>query len=62
MAYNYLTQHTSQTVGGGGGGEGGGCSIWKAKMDKIGSAHQICCTSLAPPLPIPYGTRVKFIT
>ena len=52
-------KHTPQTVGGGG---GGGCSMWKAKMDKIGSAHQICCTSLAPPLPIPYGTRVKFMT
>ena len=55
IAYNYLAQHTSQTVG--------GDSVYgKPKWTKIGSAHQICCTSLAPPLPIPYGTRVKFMT
>ena len=50
MAYNYLTQHTPQTVGGGGGGD---AVYGKPKWTKIGSsaAH----ASLAPPLPIPYG-------
>ena len=49
MAYNYLTQHTPQTVGG-----GGGCSIWKAKMDKNrfcpSNLLHIPCSSASYPL------------
>ena len=50
MAYNYLTQHTPQTVGRGGGG--GDAVYGKPKWTKIGSAHQlhIPCSSASYPL------------